>query len=113
MGHLPPRLPCAATIRSPGFEPCLVSAGMCVWTGSGANHNGLLVFRPGPNSSIFVTKMPETAAVLPDKAGGRRNPTENGPRQLAAMAWKREFSPIGANWKARECCFWTVLTLLL
>jgi hypothetical protein len=48
------------TIRTPGLEPQVVPPGTCAWTEAGANHNGLLVFRPGPKPGIFVTKMPKS-----------------------------------------------------
>jgi hypothetical protein len=60
-----------ATIRSAGFEPQAVPAGMCVWTGAGANHDNLLVFRPGaapavhPASRSFVTEMPKSRPAGP------------------------------------------------
>ena len=52
------------TVRSAGFQTQIVPPGMCVYTGAGANHDELLVYRPGPlsanhPSSIFVTEMPK------------------------------------------------------
>ena len=61
------------TIRSAGFEPQAVPAGMCVWTGAGANHDNLLIFRPGtapavhPASRSFVTEMPKSTAGWPGR----------------------------------------------
>ena len=44
---------------------------MCVWTGAGAKHDNLLIFRPGrapavhPASPSFVTEMPKSTAAGP------------------------------------------------
>jgi hypothetical protein len=59
------------TIRTPGFGPRVVPPGVYVWTGAGVNHDGLLIFRPGPTPTkgppprVFVTEMPKSSPVGP------------------------------------------------
>jgi hypothetical protein len=42
-----------------------IPAGTCVWTGAGANHDGLLLLRPdpNPNPSTFLTEIPKLPPV--------------------------------------------------
>ena len=47
-------------VGAQGFQgPYPVAAGTCVWTGAGGRHDGLLIFKPGPETAIFATKMPK------------------------------------------------------
>ena len=43
---------------APGFPSYAIAAGTCVWTGAGGRHESLFLFKPGPDSAIFVTKLP-------------------------------------------------------
>jgi hypothetical protein len=63
-------------VGTEGFEdPYPASAGTCVWTGAGAQHKSLFIFKPGPQAAIFVTKMPKPPPVCltqpPASKGGR------------------------------------------
>ena len=57
--------------------PYPASAGTCVWTGRGGWHDGLLIFKPGPETAIFATKMPKPPPVC------LTQPAANEPRRPA------------------------------
>ena len=63
---------------SPGFEPCSIPVGMCVWTGAGAKRNGLFIFKPGPESLIFATEMPKAPPVCVAKPASKENQRRAG-----------------------------------
>jgi hypothetical protein len=52
------------SIGAPGFpRSYYLLAGTCVWTGAGARHESLFVFKPGPETAIFVTRLPPSPPV--------------------------------------------------
>ena len=61
------------TLEAPGLPVRSFSTGESVWTGSGAEHHGLFVFRPGPNASIFVQEMPRPLPVCEVKPGSGKS----------------------------------------
>ncbi len=63
---------------SPGFEPRSIPAGVCVWTGAGAKRNGLFIFKPGPQSLIFVTQMPKPPPVCAADPAGQEKQRRAG-----------------------------------
>lgn len=57
------------TLEAPGLPVRSFASGESVWTGAGAGHQGLFVFRPGPNAAIFVQETPQPPPVCEAKPG--------------------------------------------
>jgi hypothetical protein len=58
----------------PGMEPCGFPAGYRVWTGAGPKHDGLLVFKPGPDGTpIFAQETPKPPPVCVLKPGAGKS----------------------------------------
>ena len=55
-------------------------AGTCVWTRAGGRHDSLLIFKPGPEAAIFVTKMPKPQPVCLTQPAANENHGANSRR---------------------------------